>query len=94
MKEIAQVHVNGKDMGILWKSPWTIDGKELKEALKPGKNIIEVRVANLWVNRIIGDEQPGATRYTTTPIKFYSVDSRLLESGLLGPVRLYGLSLR
>ena len=94
VKEIAQVHVNGKDMGILWKSPWTIDGKELKEALKPGKNIIEVRVANLWVNRIIGDEQPGATRYTTTPIKFYSADSRLLESGLLGPVRLYGLSLR
>jgi hypothetical protein len=51
---IASVRVNGKDCGIGWKPPYEI---EVTEALRPGTNTLEVRVANLWPNRLIGDEQ-------------------------------------
>jgi hypothetical protein len=51
---IASVSVNGKDCGIAWKRPYQVD---VTEALKPGDNMIAVTVANLWVNRIIGDQR-------------------------------------
>ena len=73
-------------MGTVWKKPFTID---VTSALKAGINTVEVRVTNLWVNRLIGDAQPDVktkTTYTTMP--FYKADSPLLPSGLLGPVRL------
>jgi len=50
---MAQVKLNGKDLGILWKPPYSADVTSL---IKPGKNHIEVKVTNLWVNRMIGDE--------------------------------------
>ncbi|HMH08413.1 MAG TPA: hypothetical protein VK579_17190, partial [Terriglobales bacterium] len=57
--------------------------------LKPGSNHLEIKITNLWPNRIIGDQQPGAEkRYTFTDYKPYKADSPLLESGLLGPVKL------
>jgi hypothetical protein len=41
------------------------------------------------VNRMIGDRQPNAaTKYTFTNPVFYKADSRLLPSGLLGPVQI------
>jgi len=58
-------------------------------ALKSGENRLEIKVINLWVNRLIGDAQPGVVNkitYTTMP--FYKADSPLLPSGLLGPVKL------
>ena len=51
---IAEVKLNGKDLGILWKPPFRV---EVTGALKPGENTLEVKVVNLWVNRQIGDEQ-------------------------------------
>lgn len=51
---IAQVKLNGKELGILWKAPYRVD---LTGALKAGANELEVKVVNLWVNRLIGDEQ-------------------------------------
>jgi hypothetical protein len=49
--------------------------------------------ANLWPNRMIGDLQPAVTkRYTFTDYKPYQPDSPLLESGLLGPVRLSAIT--
>ncbi len=50
---MARVLVNGKDLGVLWKNPYRLD---ITDALKAGDNQLEVRVTNLWVNRIIGDE--------------------------------------
>jgi hypothetical protein len=86
VKNLAEVIVNGKSMGIVWKKPFTID---VTGALTKGKNTLEIRVTNLWVNRLIGDVQPGVTKkitYTTMP--FYRANSPLLASGLLGPVRI------
>jgi len=51
---MASVRVNGKPAGILWKPPFRVDVTRL---LRAGDNEIEVKVVNLWVNRMIGDEQ-------------------------------------
>jgi hypothetical protein len=51
---IAQVNLNGRDLGTLWKPPYRVDATA---ALRVGTNVLEVRVVNLWVNRMIGDEQ-------------------------------------
>lgn len=53
VKEIAEVIVNGQNLGILWKKPFRIN---LDKAVKKGNNTLEVRVTNLWPNRLIGDE--------------------------------------
>lgn len=55
MKNIAVVSVNGKPLGTLWKAPLRVD---VTPALKPGANTLEIKVINLWVNRLIGDQQP------------------------------------
>ena len=83
---LAQVLVNGKQIGIIWKTPFRVD---VTDALRPGVNALEVKVTNLWVNRLIGDQQPDVTRkYTYTTMPFYRANSPILPSGLLGPVRL------
>ncbi|MCS7253839.1 MAG: glycosyl hydrolase [Armatimonadota bacterium] len=51
---IAAVTLNGRNLGILWKRPFQV---EITDAVKVGKNRLEVSVTNLWVNRLIGDEQ-------------------------------------
>ena len=52
-------------------------------------NKLEIRVTNLWVNRLIGDQQPGVQKKITyTTFAFYKASSPLLTSGLLGPVRI------
>ena len=57
-------------------------------SLKVGENALEIRVTNLWVNRLIGDMQPGAQKYTYADMQFYQKDSPLEPSGLIGPVQL------
>jgi hypothetical protein len=51
---MAEVALNGKSLGTLWKLPYRID---VTDAIKPGENTLEVKVVNLWINRQIGDEQ-------------------------------------
>ena len=86
VKNLAEVLVNGKNVGIAWKKPFRLD---ITEALKPGTNTLQIKVTNLWVNRLIGDAQPGVTnKITFTTMPFYKADSPLLPSGLLGPVRI------
>jgi hypothetical protein len=86
VKNLAEVVVNGQSLGIVWKAPFRV---EVTSVLKPGPNRVEIKVANLWVNRLIGDLQPdAAVKYTYTTQPFYQANSQLLPSGLLGPVRL------
>jgi hypothetical protein len=90
VENIAQVTVNGKDQGIVWKTPFRID---VTSALVPGTNQIAVRLTNLWVNRMIGDQQPWALKkYTFSAFTPYKADSPLVLSGLLGPVRLWSVA--
>ncbi len=86
VKNIAEVIVNGKTIGTLWKTPFKID---ITEAVKKGTNQLEIKVTNTWVNRLIGDAQPNATeKITFTTMPFYRGSEPLLPSGLLGPVRV------
>jgi len=86
VKNLAEVSVNGKPLGIVWKKPFRMN---VTEALRPGVNAVEIKVTNLWVNRVVGDQQPGVTtKYTYTSYPYYRADSPLLPSGLLGPVRM------
>jgi hypothetical protein len=83
---MAQVKLNGQDLGILWRSPFRVDATA---ALKPGQNTLEICVANLWPNRMIGDAAlPLKERFTWSSYEPFTKDTPLLKSGLLGPVRL------
>lgn len=85
VKYVARVRLNGKDLGVVWTKPFRVD---LTEAVKPSGNVLEIDVANLWPNRIIGDSLlPPDQRFTRTNI-VYTQDTPLWPSGLLGPVKL------
>lgn len=83
--EIAEVTVGGRPAGIVWRAPYRVDVTDL---LRPGVNEVEIRVANLWVNRLIGDAQPGATPRASTIGPTYTAGAPLRPSGLVGPVML------
>jgi len=66
---IAEVKLNGRDLGILWKPPFRAD---LTVAAKAGANDLEVRVVNLWPNRLIGDDHlPEDTEWNGNNLRRY-----------------------
>ena len=89
VKNLAEVTVNGKPLGIVWHAPYRVDATT---ALQPGKNQLTIKVTNAWVNRLIGDERPNAVRITFADTKPYNANSPLLPSGLLGPVRVLSVA--
>ncbi|HEX9782244.1 MAG TPA: hypothetical protein VGA56_05865 [Opitutaceae bacterium] len=53
VEEIAGVSVNGSALpGLLWKPPFHAD---VTSAVRPDVNRLEIKVTNLWPNRLIGD---------------------------------------
>jgi hypothetical protein len=83
--ELAEVTLNGEKLGTAWCAPWRI---RLSGHLKETGNVLEVKVANLWTNRQIGDaSKPEHMRFTRTAIRA-RIDGPLKPSGLLGPVTL------
>ncbi len=86
VKNLAEVSINGTSFGILWKPPFRVD---VTSAFRAGANNVEIKVTNLWVNRLIGDQQPNVPKkFTYTARQFYGADSPLLPSGLIGPVKI------
>ena len=83
---LARVRLNGHDLGIVWCAPWRV---EVTGALQARGNRLQIEVANLWPNRLIGDAGlPAEQRVAWTTWNPYRKDAPLLPSGLLGPVRL------
>lgn len=87
---IAEVIVNGTNLGVCWTKPYKVD---ITEVARPGANDVEIRVTNTWWNRLVGDEKypagfpesdAGAPR-TFATVKGWTADDALLESGLIGP---------
>ena len=113
VRNLAEVTVNGTTYPALWRPPFRVDITDAIKAV-PGDCALSIRVANLWPNRLIGDEQlpedrewnadgvslkrlpdwvlqgkPSPTgRLTFTTWHHWRKDEPLLESGLLGPVRI------
>jgi len=83
---MARIKLNGTDLGVLWCAPWRVD---INDALRKKGNRLEIEVANLWPNRLIGDKTPSQKqKFTWTTYNPYTADSPLLPSGLLGPVKI------
>ena len=86
VRELAEVLLNGKALGIIWAPPFRV---EITDVVKPTGNQLEVEVVNFWPNRIIGDASlPAEQRLTRTNIRKLTKDTALMPSGLLGPVYL------
>ena len=83
VKDMAHVWVNGKDCGIVWTEPSTIN---VSGTLKSGKNIIEIEVVNTWHNALRGADQ-GKAPYEGiwTNAKYRTKGDELLPAGLLEP---------
>ncbi|MFZ0336668.1 MAG: glycosyl hydrolase [Terracidiphilus sp.] len=85
-REIATVLVNGHAVDTMWRQPFAA---RIDPFVHAGDNIVEIKVTNLWPNRLIGDLQPSArAQFTHTNIRAYTKDSPLLPSGILQPVTL------
>jgi hypothetical protein len=89
VREAAVVFVNGKRAGTVWHPPYALDVTTL---LRPGRNRVEVRVANSALNARAGQAEPDyrllSARYGQ---RFIPQDTALVQpqpSGMLGPVRL------
>jgi len=89
--DVAEVLVNGKPAGIAWKAPYEVEIGALAVA---GANTVEIRVANLWVNRLVGDAQPNAKKVSFTAAPTYTADAPLRPAGLIGPVTLHAATPR
>lgn len=88
VKEVAEVILNGQNLGIFWKTPYCLD---ISQAVKPGKNVLEIAVINLWNNRLVGDASvPEEKRVTKTNVNNkFNNRTALLDSGLIGPVKIH-----
>jgi hypothetical protein len=83
---LVEVSLNGKNLGVLWNPPYRLD---VTTALQPGANALQVIVTNNWWNRLAGDAKlPENQRQTFTTAKPHTPRTKLLPSGLLGPVLL------
>lgn len=87
VRDLAQVRLNGIDLGVVWCAPWRVD---IADAVQPTGNRLEIVVANRWPNRLIGDAAlPADQRRTRTTWSPFKPEAPLLPSGLLGPVTLH-----
>ena len=116
VRHIADVTLNGENIGVVWTAPWRI---EITKLMRVGENRLEIAVSNVWANRLIGDEQqepdvvwekgdpelkggsflkefpewflknekrPSSGRYAFATWNYFTKDSPLEPSGLIGPV--------
>ncbi|HEX9781763.1 MAG TPA: glycosyl hydrolase [Opitutaceae bacterium] len=87
VRELAEVVLNGRSLGVLWSMPFRVD---VTDRLKPAGNRLEIKVTNFWPNRIIGDQHLSESqRLTRTNVRELTKDTPLMPSGLFGPVRLH-----
>jgi hypothetical protein len=94
VRDVAEVFVNGKSAGILWKKPFIAD---ITTLIHTGENELKIEVVNMWVNRLTGDMLLDAKdRYCKTNQPYMTREVwpggdepfREQPSGLLGPVKL------
>jgi hypothetical protein len=91
VNDLAELIVNGRSVGILWKPPYRID---VTSALRAGANTVQIKVTNEWTNRIAGDRGAPPERRVLSGAAAGGRGGggggapQVPASGLLGPVRL------
>jgi hypothetical protein len=86
--DLARVRVNGEPCGIAWTEPFRVD---VTDALRSGRNVIEVEVANAWMNRLIAEAGAPSGELFAPVTTVYAPDATPRTSGLPGPVTLQRL---
>lgn len=97
--DLAQVRVNGRFVGTLWKPPFVAD---ITRVARAGTNTLEIEVTNTWNNRLIGDDGKTGAERTTYVFPMLRKgkswlphgDAMLAPAGLLGPVRIRPVAVR
>jgi hypothetical protein len=80
--EVATVRIGGQSVGTVWTKPGRI---EVTQALKAGRNRLEIDVATTWVNRLVA----AAREAPDTPAgQYYAGDAPSRPTGLAGQVTL------
>lgn len=83
---IAKVSIDGQEIGGLWTPPYRLD---ITDFVKTERSVLEIKVVNTWVNRLIGDQRLNPQhRNSWTIVNPYTADSPLHPAGLTGPVTL------
>ena len=94
VEPMARVWLNGNDLGLLWKPPFTVD---VTDHLRAGTNELKVDVTNLWSNRLVGEMKypggfPGEAKNTFTPTwhskRKLKEGRKIQPSGMEGPVQI------
>jgi len=94
VRDVAEVFINGKSAGIIWKKPYQAD---ISQLVKTGENDLKIEIVNLWVNRMTGDMLSDTKdRFCKTNQSYMKSEVwpggdepfRLQTAGLLGPVTL------
>ena len=92
--DVAEVFINGKSAGILWKKPYQAD---ISQLIRPGRNNLKIEIVNLWINRMTGDMlSDPKDRFCKTNQPYMKSEVwpggdepfRLQTAGLLGPVKI------
>jgi len=94
VRDIAELSVNGKMLGILWKPPYRMD---VTGKLEHGENEIHIKVTNQWMNRLIGDRSAPVDKKVLSAgstMMFFGGMPPLAESGLIGPVTVVSMVTR
>ncbi|MFY0626843.1 MAG: hypothetical protein JXR07_11120 [Reichenbachiella sp.] len=83
---MATVTLNGKNIGTSWMAPYRLN---VSAAIQEGENKLEIKVVNVWRNRLTGDKTlPEAQRTTSVLVDSVEPEEELSRSGLLGPVTI------
>ena len=83
VSDLAEVRLNGTDVGTLWTHPFRMD---ITGAVRAGANALEIAVTNAWWNRMAGDAAAGDHKRPGSAI--FEADAGVLPAGIQGPVRL------
>ena len=88
VREVGEVSIDGHELGTAWTHPFRV--KVPAEVLRRGFHDLEVKVTNVWNNRLVGDQfLEEKKRVTRTNLRGrHKKGTPLVHSGLLGPVTL------
>jgi len=86
--EVGEVCMDGQELGTAWTYPFRV--KVPAKLLSKGTHRLEIKVTNVWNNRLVGDQLlDEKDRVTRTNLQGkHSKETPLVSSGLLGPVIL------